>query len=99
MASDSCNSHESSAVPQKDSDQIQTPPFKFAVAQVFDPKGELTLHRLSSLTPFTCGRCKKEKKAKLVATYHNQWDDPRCNACYGKLLSEDQESTLSIGKK
>jgi hypothetical protein len=89
MASESSNSHEDSAVPQKDSDQTQAPPSKFVVVKVYDPKGELTLHRLSSSTPFTCGRCNKEKTAKLVATYHNQWNDLRCNACYGELLSED----------
>ena len=89
MASESRNSHEDSAVPQKDSDQTQEPPSKFVVVKVYDPKRELTLHRLSSSTPFTCGRCNKEKTAKLVATYRNQWNDLRCNACYGKLLSED----------
>jgi hypothetical protein len=87
MASESGSSHEKSAIPQKDSAQIQ-PPSKFVVVKNFDPKGELTLHRLSSSTPFTCGRCKKEKTAKLVATYQNQWDDLRCNSCYGELLSK-----------
>ena len=89
MASKSCNSHGDSAVPQKDSDQIQTPPPKFVVVKVFDSKRELTLHRLSFSTPFTCGRCNKDKTAKLVATYRNQWNDLRCNACYGELLLKD----------
>jgi hypothetical protein len=88
MASESRNSDEDSAVPQKDSDQTQAAPTKFVVVKFYDPKGDLALHRLSSSTPFTCGRCNKEKTAKLVATYHNQWNDLRCNACYGKLLSE-----------
>ncbi|PQE12168.1 hypothetical protein CJF31_00000332 [Rutstroemia sp. NJR-2017a BVV2] len=48
----------------------------------------MKLHRLSSATRFLCGRCNKEKTAKLVATYRNQWNDLRCNGCYGKLLSE-----------
>jgi hypothetical protein len=89
MASESRNSHEDSVVSQKDSDQTQAPPSKFVVVKVYNPKGDLTLHRLSSSTPFKCGRCNKEKTAKLVAIYHNQWNDLRCNACYGKLLSED----------
>ncbi|KIM99964.1 hypothetical protein OIDMADRAFT_19828 [Oidiodendron maius Zn] len=89
MASGSRNTHENSAVPQQDSDQTQAPPSKFVVVKVYDPKGELTLHRLSSSTPFMCGRCSKEKTAKLVATYRHQWNDLRCNACYGELLSED----------
>ena len=88
MASDSCNSQEDSTVSQKDSDQTQVPPSKFVVVKIYDPKGELTLRRLSSSTSFTCGRCNKEKTAKLVATYQNQWNDLRCNACYGELLSE-----------
>jgi hypothetical protein len=89
MAPECCNSHEDSAVPQKDSDQTQKPPSKFVVVKIYDSKGELTLHRLSSSTPFTCGRCNKEKTAKLVATYHNQWNNLRCNGCYGELLSKD----------
>ncbi|KAK6591824.1 hypothetical protein H4I96_12101 [Botrytis cinerea] len=89
MASESSNSYEDSAVPQRDSDQTQTPPSKFVVIKIYDRKEELTLHRLSSATPFECGRCNKEKTPKLVATYHNQWNDLRCNGCYGKLLSED----------
>jgi hypothetical protein len=87
MTSESRKSHEDSAVPQEDSIQTQAPPSKFAVVKVFDPKGELTLHRLSSSTLFTCGRCNKEKTAKLVATHRDHWNDLRCNACYGQLLS------------
>jgi len=82
------NKEENSAAPQNDSNQAQAPPSKFVVVTSYEPKGELALHRLSAATPFTCGRCNKEKKAKLVATYHNQWDNLRCNGCYGKLLSE-----------
>ena len=53
----------------------------------YKSQGELTLHRLSSPIVFTCGRCNKEKKAKFIATYRGQWDDLRCNGCYGQLLS------------
>jgi hypothetical protein len=89
MDFESSNTHEDSVVPQTKSDQTQAPPSKFVVVKSYEPQGELKLHRLSSATPFTCGRCNKEKKAKLVATYSNQWDDLRCNGCYGKLLSEN----------
>ncbi|TVY88912.1 hypothetical protein LAWI1_G007248 [Lachnellula willkommii] len=89
MASESHDSHEDSADPEKDSEQSQAPPPKFEIVKFYDPKGELTLHRLSSATAFTCGRCNKDKKAKLVATYQNQWNDLRCNGCYGKLLSKE----------
>ncbi len=84
MASESRNSTEDPAVP----------PSNFVVVKVYDPKGDLTLHRLSSATSFTCGRCNKEKKAKLVAIYRNQWNDLRCNGCYGKLLSEHWTNRL-----
>jgi hypothetical protein len=79
MASESCNEDKG------DSDQTQAPPSKFAVVKNYQPRGQLTLHRLSFSTTFTCGRCNKEKTAKLVATYRNRWDDLRCNGCYGKL--------------
>ncbi|PVH90471.1 hypothetical protein DM02DRAFT_474776, partial [Periconia macrospinosa] len=55
------------------------PPSRFDIVKYYEPHGALTLHRLSSSTTFTCKRCNKEKKAKLVATYHSRWDDLRCN--------------------
>jgi hypothetical protein len=61
----------------------------FEVVKDYDPRGEWTLHRLASATNFTCGRCTRDKKAKLVATRNNQWDDICCNGCYGKLLSTE----------
>jgi hypothetical protein len=88
MSSELSASYGDSNVLQKDSDQTQAPPAKFAKVRIYEPKGKLRLHRLSSSTPFICGRCNNEKKAKLVATYCDRWDDLRCNACYGKLLSE-----------
>jgi hypothetical protein len=85
----SSNIHEDSSGPLNDSDQMQTPPSKFVIVKAYDSKGDLTLYRLSSATAFTCGRCNKEKKAKLVAIYHNRWNDLRCNGYYGELLSKD----------
>lgn len=76
------------AEPQDDNDRTQAPPSELAVMKRFKSEGALTLYRLFSPTPFECGRCKEEKPAKLVATYCNQWNDLRCNSCYGKLLSE-----------
>jgi hypothetical protein len=75
-------------IPQNDSDQASAPPANFVVVSVYESKREMTLHRLSSATTFLCGRCNREKKAKLVATYRKKWSDLRCNGCYGKLLSE-----------
>ncbi|EPE28694.1 hypothetical protein GLAREA_09815 [Glarea lozoyensis ATCC 20868] len=83
MASDSQDNQEHSAVTG-----AKTPPSNFTVVKTYDPKGDLTLHRLSTATAFTCGRCNKEKKAKLVATNWKRWNDLRCNGCYGKVLSE-----------
>lgn len=45
---------------------------------------------------FTCGRCNKEKKSKLIATYGGRWDDLRCNGCYGQLLSKAWNFTSSV---
>ena len=83
MDSESSNPLPRLAVSREDSDQTQALPSKFDVIKDYKPQGELTLHRLSSSTSFTCGHCSKEKKAKLVATYRGRWDDLRYNGCYG----------------
>ena len=86
MASESRNQSDDSAVPPEDRSHIQAPPPKFAVLKVYDSRGELTLHRLSSSSIFICGRYNKEKTAKLVAAHRNQWNDLHCNGRYGQLL-------------
>ena len=88
MASESSNPLPEIAISQKDNDQTQAPPSKFDIVKDYEPQGEMTLHRLSSATTFTCGRCNKEKKSKLIAIYGGRWDDLRCNGCYGQLLSK-----------
>ena len=88
MASESSNPLPELALSQENTDQTQAPPSNFDVVKDYEPKGEMTLHRLSSATAFTCGRCNREKKAKLIATYGGRWDDLRCNGCYGQLLSK-----------
>ena len=88
MASESSNRLPEAALSPEESGQTQAPPSSFSVVKDYEPKGEMTLHRLSSATSFTCGRCNKEKKAKLIATYRGRWDDLRCNGCYGQLLSK-----------
>jgi hypothetical protein len=67
MLSESCNSHEDSAAPQKDSDQTQAQPSKFVVVKVYEPKGELTLHRLSSSTPYMRSLQQEESKAVTLS--------------------------------
>jgi hypothetical protein len=62
-----------------------TPPAE--VAKTYAPQGDLTLYRLVAATNFTCKLCNKQKKSKLVATANDQWDNLRCNGCYGQVLS------------
>lgn len=64
-------------------------PAPFEVAMVYPSRGSLTQYRLVSSTNFKCSRCKRQKKAKLVATRDSelQWDALLCNGCYGFLLS------------
>lgn len=88
MASESSNRPSEPALSPEESDQTQAPPSNFNVVKDYEPKADMTLHRLSSATAFTYGRCNKEKKAKLIATYQGRWDDLRCNGCYGQLQSK-----------
>ncbi|OAL42703.1 hypothetical protein IQ07DRAFT_650754 [Pyrenochaeta sp. DS3sAY3a] len=72
---------------------LQTPEPKVAtpaseVLKRYPPRGQWTLHRLASAVEFLCLQCYKQKKAKLIATRHKQWDDLCCNACYGQILSK-----------
>jgi hypothetical protein len=89
MASEARSSEEDSVVPHTENVQAHAPPSRFVVAKDYKPHGDMTLYRLSSSTPFICSHCNKEKRAKLVATYQDNWEDLRCNACYGEILSED----------
>lgn len=43
-------------------------PYDLKVVKEYPPRGSWTLHRLASPTSFTCSRCDRVKKAKLVAT-------------------------------
>jgi hypothetical protein len=56
------------------------------VVQTYDTRGGWTLHRLTSATGFSCIRCNKQKKAKLVATQNSEWNSLCCNGCYGQHL-------------
>lgn len=57
------------------------------VVKEYPSKGEWTLNRLQAATPFICGQCQKEKKAKLVAIRNGLWDELSCNGCYGEKLA------------
>ncbi|KAF1842605.1 uncharacterized protein K460DRAFT_189211 [Cucurbitaria berberidis CBS 394.84] len=87
MMSESSSSSGTANIIQTPGEQNESSP-TFEVAKHYAPQGEWTLHRLVTCTGFLCHRCNKQKKAKLVATRHNQWDEVCCNGCYGELLSK-----------
>ncbi|KAI5790403.1 hypothetical protein FPQ18DRAFT_338539 [Pyronema domesticum] len=66
-----------------------TPPAGFDIIQKYPPRGSLTQYRLSSATAFTCSRCTKQKKAKLIAVRDGNWKLMLCNGCYGNILSRE----------
>jgi hypothetical protein len=53
-------------------------------------RGSFIYQRHDTAETFTCGRCNREKKAKIRVT----WNTPEgekltiCNGCYGLLLSK-----------
>lgn len=61
------------------------------VEKVFPPRDSLCLHRLVQRADFICSRCNLEKTSKLVAYNKDQSDEPLCNGCYGKLLSDTKK--------
>jgi len=55
--------------------------------KTYNTRDGWTLHRFASATGFSCTRCKKRKKAKLVATQDGSLGNLYCNGCYGQHLS------------
>ncbi|KAI5920707.1 hypothetical protein F4810DRAFT_681711 [Camillea tinctor] len=68
-----------------------TIPSQFKVVKTLPPRGLWQQYRLESATEFSCDRCQKQKKAKLIAIKDGKWDSLCCNGCYGLLLSRGQE--------
>ena len=75
-----------------------TPPAE--VVKSYIPQGDLTLYRLVAAASFTCNLCNKQKRSKLIATRHDQWNDLRCLAVMvrssqlnGKLRVESNAQT------
>lgn len=62
-------------------------PFRYEIIKSYPQRGPLFQYRLAESTTFTCCRCSKDKKSKLVSLIHNQWGRLLCNGCYGLLLS------------
>ncbi|KAF9728464.1 hypothetical protein PMIN01_13597 [Paraphaeosphaeria minitans] len=76
--------------PTADSQQAQQngePALLRKVVKTYDTRGGWTLHRLASATEFSCVCCKRQKRAKLMATQSGVWDSLCCNGCYGQHLS------------
>ena len=67
-------------------DPVQIP-FRFDIVKQYSPHGSLRQYRLAAATAFTCGRCLRDKTAKLITTVNNAWEPLVCNGCYGWLLS------------
>jgi len=88
MAPESNKDIDTTGITQNSGGQTEVPP-QFKVVKQYKPRGGWTLHRLASATAFTCGRCNKQKTAKLVAVHDNRWDTIRCNGCYGEVLSKE----------
>lgn len=88
MASVSRIGNEDTPALENDSSQLRAPLKEFPIAKNYGARGDLHLYRLASSMAFLCGGCHKTKTAKLVATYRNNWEDLRCNACYGNVLSK-----------
>lgn len=59
------------------------------IVKTFPKRGDMQQFRLEQLTEFTCIRCGKSKKSKLVVVKEDDWSKLLCNGCYGELLSKD----------
>ncbi|WP_146017398.1 hypothetical protein [Verrucosispora sp. ts21] len=70
---------------QKGAEGQALPPYE--VSKTYEPQGGMQLHRLALILDFTCARCKRAKKAKLVAVIDGDWSKLTCNGCYGLLVS------------
>jgi hypothetical protein len=68
------------------------------VVKKFPPRGDWQLYRLASATNFTCDRCCKPKKAKLVAQSRKLPHIIHCNGCYGELISSNAQTSATSPK-
>jgi len=73
-------------------------PFRLDVVKHYPPQGSLRQYRLAKATSFTCGRCRGDKTAKLVATVDGAWEPLLCNGCYGWLLSVWKVKASALGE-
>lgn len=97
MASTSDSSHHHTASVPSEQDSNTIPP-SFVITETYAPQDPFQLYRLATATPFHCSRCKREKKAKLVATQDSRWDTLLCNGCYGLNLSKRRWVGMCLAK-
>ena len=57
------------------------------IIKEYPSRGPIKQFRFEKIVAFACFRCGKEKKAKLVTIYNENWNKRLCNGCYGHLLS------------
>ncbi|KAL3420695.1 hypothetical protein PVAG01_07140 [Phlyctema vagabunda] len=72
-------------------------PQQFKVAKVLPQRNSLCLYRLVEQATFRCNRCDGRKMSKLVAFAQNQYDQPICNGCYGRVCSTGAPEKQDIG--
>jgi hypothetical protein len=54
----------------------------------FGLRGEYQQYRYEKVVDFECHMCRKDKTAKLVVVYDDDWSKIICNGCYGRELSK-----------
>ena len=64
-----------------------TKPVPSNVAKRYPRRGPLQQWRFAEATAFTCVRCGRTKRSKLISVYMGDWTKRLCNGCYGRLLS------------
>jgi hypothetical protein len=62
-------------------------PVPSTAIKTYPPRGPLQQFRFAESTAFSCFRCGKTKKSKLITIYAGDWSKRLCNGCYGELLS------------
>ena len=53
----------------------------------YGERGSFQQYRYEKVVDFNCNMCRKDKKAKLIAVYEDDWSKIICNGCYGRNLS------------
>ncbi|MBU1013815.1 MAG: hypothetical protein KKG99_12485 [Bacteroidetes bacterium] len=78
---------------------VGNPPGK--IIKEYPARGPIKQYRFDKVIAFTCFRCDRDKKSKLITIYSESWNKRLCNGCYGWLLSihEIKSGTKSEDEK